>query len=134
MIPVPPYPKYTKENYETDRKNTEQRLEEFCREIVKDSDHEYQIWGGALPHLELIKCAEKDEADLIVLGSHTKEANRKWYAGSVVERTAFRAKCPVIVVTDPEALVPWDEDAPDDPAIGKEKDRMIHVFTGDRHE
>jgi len=39
----------------------------------------------------------------------------------------------VIVVTDPEALVSWDETAPNDPAIGKEKDRSIHVFTGKRH-
>ena len=55
-------------------------------------------------------------------------------AAGVVERTAFRAGCPVVVVTDPQALVSWDENAPNDPAIGKEKDRSIHVFTGKRHE
>ncbi|WP_321494020.1 universal stress protein [uncultured Desulfobacter sp.] len=133
MIPVPPYPKYTKEDSDADRKNTEKRLEEFCRDIVKDSPCAYQLWGGALPHLELVKCAEKNSADLIILGSHTKEKARKWYAGSAVERTAFRAGCPVIVVTDPESLVSWDGNAPNDPAIGKDKDRSIHVFTGQRH-
>lgn len=133
MIPVPPYPKYTKEDSEADQKNTENRLEEFCRDLIKDTDCTYQIWGGALPHLELVKCAEKNNADLIILGSHTKKQGTKWYAGSAVERTAFRAGCPVIVITDPEALISWDENAPKDPAIGKEKDRSIHVFTGKRH-
>lgn len=134
MIPVPPYPKYTKKDYEADRKNTEKRLEEFCRDLIKDTDYAYQIWGGGLPHLELVKCAEKNNADLIILGSHTKKKDSKWYAGSAVERTAFRAGCPVVVVTDPEALVSWDENAPNDPAIGKEKDRSIHVFTGKGNE
>ena len=133
MIPVPPYPKYTKEDSEADLKNTEKRLEAFCRDLIKETDYTYQIWGGALPHIELVKCAEKNNADIIILGSHTKKQGTKWYAGSAVERTAFRAGCPVIVVTDPEALVSWDENAPNDPAIGKEKDRSIHVFTGKRH-
>jgi nucleotide-binding universal stress UspA family protein len=133
MIPVPPYPKYTKEDSEADLKNTEKRLEAFCRDLIKETDYTYQIWGGALPHIELVKCAEKNNADIIILGSHTKKQDTKWYAGSAVERTAFRAGCPVIVVTDPQALVSWDENAPNDPAIGKEKDRSIHVFTGKRH-
>ena len=130
MIPVPPYPKYTKEDSEADRKNTEKRLEAFCRDLIKETDYTYQIWGGALPHLELVKCAEKNNADIIILGSHTKKQGTKWYAGSAVERTAFRAGCPVIVVTDPEALVSWDENAPNDRAIGKEKERLIDVFIG----
>ncbi|WP_289019363.1 universal stress protein [Desulfobacter postgatei] len=133
MIPVPPYPKYTKEDSEADRKNTGKRLEAFCRDLIKETDYTYQIWGGALPHIELVKCAEKNNADIIILGSHTKKQGTKWYAGSAVERTAFHAGCPVIVVTDPQALVSWDENAPNDPAIGKEKDRSIHVFTGKRH-
>lgn len=50
----------------------------------------------------------------------------------------FAAKYPdtrtLIVVTEPESLISWDENAPNDPASGKEKDRSIHVFTGKRHE
>lgn len=133
MIPVPPYPKYTKADSEADQRNTKKRLEEFCRDLIKDTEYAYQIWGGAQPHLELVKCAAKNNADIIILGSHTKKKGTKWYAGSAVERTAFRAGCPVIVVTDPAALVSWDENAPNNPAIGKEKDRSIHVFTRNRH-
>ncbi|MDX2455446.1 universal stress protein, partial [Desulfosarcina sp.] len=91
--------------------------------------HAYNIWGGALPHQEIIKCAEKNKADLIVMGSHTKKTDGKWYAGSVVERTGFRSNCPVIVITDPDALLLWDGNALSKAEIGKEKDRLIHVFS-----
>jgi nucleotide-binding universal stress UspA family protein len=63
------------------------------------------VWGGALPHLEIEKYAEKQDVDLIVMGSHTKTKEGKWYVGSVVERVSFRSICPVIVVTDPKALL-----------------------------
>ena len=93
----------------------------------------YNIWGGALPHQEIIKCAGKNKADLIVMGSHTKKSDGKWYAGSAVERTGFRANCPVIVVTDPEALLAWDESVLSESQIGKDKDRLIHVFSRHAH-
>lgn len=132
MIPVPPYPKYSSEDYDADRAATQKRLTEFCGDFIQTVPHEFQIGAGALPHLEIIKCAEKNDADLIVMGSHTKEKDRKWYAGSVVERTAFRSKCPVVVITDPAALLAWDENSRDAAAIGRDKDRTIHVFTRER--
>ncbi len=132
MIPVPPYPKYSRENYEADLAAAGKRLKNFCEPFLHDLPHDYELWGGALPHQEILSCAEQNRADLIVMGSHTKENRGKWYAGSVVERTGFRSSCPVAVVTDPGALMPWDgEDLPDK-AIGLEKDRMIHVFNKDR--
>ena len=128
MIPVVPYPKYTRADYEADLADAKQRLEKFCAKFLNDVPHEYNIWGGALAHHEIIKCAEKNNADLIVMGSHTKAKDGKWYAGSVVERTGFRANCPVIVVTDPDALLAWDESVLSESQIGQEKDRVIHVF------
>ncbi len=127
MIPVPPYPKYSHENYMADLSSTKDRLEDFCASFFDDVAHECIVWGGALPHQEIISCAEKKGADLIVMGSHTKEKQGKWYAGSVVERTAFRAVCPVVVVTDPKALLPWESKDLPDSHIGEPKDRMIHV-------
>ncbi|MDA8136487.1 MAG: universal stress protein [Desulfobacteraceae bacterium] len=128
MIPVPPWPKYSRENYEADLAATRQRLTEFCEPFFDGLPHEYAIWGGGLPHQEILSCAAKTQADLIVLGSHTKESQGKWYAGSVVERTSFRAACPVAVITDPKALMPWDGEKRPDPEIDREKDRNIHVF------
>ena len=92
MIPVPPIPKYSKTDYEADRGAAMQRLQEFCREFLENTDHEYSVRGGALPHLEILKYAEKKDAHLIIMGSHTKEKAGKWYAGSVVERVGFRSR------------------------------------------
>jgi nucleotide-binding universal stress UspA family protein len=44
--------------------------------------------------------------DIIAMGSHTKKKeDGKWYPGSAVEGVASRAPCPVVVVTDPQALL-----------------------------
>jgi len=128
MMPVPPYPKYSREDFEADRAAAQQRLETFCADFVKGVPHEYQIRAGALPHQEIVNAAEAMNADLIVMGSHTRTKDRRWYAGSAVERTAFRSNCPVVVVTDPDALLGWDE-SQDASAIGRDRDRLIHVFT-----
>jgi nucleotide-binding universal stress UspA family protein len=131
MMPVPPYPKYSREDFEADRAAARDRLAQFCADFVKGVAHEFQLRAGALPHQEIIHTAREVAADLIVMGSHTKIKDRRWYAGSAVERTAFRSDCPVVVVTDPQALLSWDENQ-DASAIGKDKDRLIHVFTRKR--
>ncbi len=131
MLPVPPYPKYSREDFEADRAAARERLETFCADAVKGVSHEYQIRAGALPHQEIVNTAREMAADLIVMGSHTKAEGQKWYAGSAVERTAFRSTCPVVVITDPAALLAWDENQ-DASAIGRDKDRLIHVFTRKR--
>ena len=129
MIPVPPIPKYSKTEYEADIVTTKKRLKEFCHEFLRETDHEYIVWGGALPHLEILKCAEKKDVDLIAMGSHTKEKAGKWYAGSVVERVSFRSKCAVVVVTDPEVLLTWKDSLTEKIKTEKDMDRSIRVFT-----
>ena len=64
-----------------------------------------------------------------MLGSHTRQSEGKWYPGSAVERVSYRANCPVMVVTDPQALRPWQDmqDALD--KAKRPKDRYIHLFT-----
>ena len=132
MIPVPPLPKYSKDDYEADRDAGEQRLREFCHEFLQGTDHEYSVRGGALPHLEILKYAEKKDADLIVMGSHTKEKTGKWYAGSVVERVSFRSRCAVVVVTDPEVLLPWEDSLTEKIHTKMDSDRSIRVFSKNR--
>ncbi|MEZ4549545.1 MAG: hypothetical protein R2874_03450 [Desulfobacterales bacterium] len=61
---------------------------------------------------------------------HTKIKDCRWYAGSA-ERTAFRSDRPAVVVTDPQAPLSRDENQ-DASVIGKDKDRLIHVFTRKR--
>ncbi len=129
MIPVPPLPKYSKADYEADTDTGKKRLQEFCNDFLQGTDHEYSVRGGALPHLEILKYAEKKGAHLIAMGSHTKEKAGKWYAGSVVERVSFRSKCAVVVVTDPEVLVTWQDSLTAKIHTEKDTDRLIRVFS-----
>ena len=108
MAPVPPSPQYSQTDYEKDINRLKKKLDEFCRAIPAEIEHDFNVWGGALPHLEILKCAGKRDADLIVMGSHTKEKGGKWYVGSAVERVSYRSTCPVMVVTDPKVLLTMD--------------------------
>jgi nucleotide-binding universal stress UspA family protein len=107
MIPIPPYPKYSRGDYEDDKHRTRERTVAFGAAYLEGMAHTCHVWGGVLPADELLLCARNVDADLIVLGSHTRERNGKWYAGSVVERVGLRARCPVITINAPEALQPW---------------------------
>ena len=129
MLPVPPLPKYSTADYEADIYSAKKNLKEFCQEFLEGIDHEYIVWGGALPHLEILKCVENKDADLIIMGSHTKEKNGKWYSGSVVERTSYRSNCPIITVTDPEVLLPWEDNLTAKIQPQKGRDRSIRVFS-----
>ena len=127
MIPVPPFPKYTRNDYTADAAHATKRLETFYENYMNDTDHRYLVRAGALPHLEILNCAVEQNIDLIIMGSHTKEKAGKWYPGSAVERVGYRADCPVIVVTDPGVLAHWDTTITTD--YQDNKDRLIHVFT-----
>jgi nucleotide-binding universal stress UspA family protein len=83
----------------------EKQLSALCKEIPKGIAHEHGICGGDRPHLEILKYAEKNSVDLIVMGSHTKQKSGKWYVGSAVEKVSSLSKCPVVVITDPKVLL-----------------------------
>lgn len=100
MLPVPPYPKYDRQQYARDRQRAQARMERFGRAHLGAIPHVCHLWGGALPYRELAKCARRCAPDAIVLGSHTKESQGKWYAGSTVEKMGAQSDCPLFVVTD----------------------------------
>jgi nucleotide-binding universal stress UspA family protein len=105
MLPIPPSTEYSQADYFRNFQITEQKLEEFCKEIPNGIKFECNVWGGAFPHLEVLEYARRQTADLVVMGSHTKESSGKWYVGSAVERVSCRSLCPVMVVSDPEVLL-----------------------------
>jgi len=104
MLPVPPCSQYTQAMYAAAIKIAEEKLETICNDIPTGIAYECNVWGGVHPHFEILKCASSKTAQAIVMGSHTKEQNGKWYVGSTVERVSYRARCPVIVITDPKVL------------------------------
>ena len=131
MLPVPPFPKYTRSDYMADEARARQRIESFYEDSLSGVDYRYLIRAGAMPHLEILKAVEENRVDLIVMGSHTKERPGKWYPGSAVERVCYRTAGPVIVITDPTALKHWQGSERD--ADRQDKDRLIHLFGGKYH-
>jgi nucleotide-binding universal stress UspA family protein len=56
-----------------------------------------EVWRGD-PALALIQGAEKNEADLIVVGSHGYSAVERFFMGSVSEKVLRHAPCSVMIV------------------------------------
>jgi nucleotide-binding universal stress UspA family protein len=112
MLPVPPYPKYTPQALQVDRQRMQKRLNALCSRLLERISHQFFLKPGARPHEELLRFAQQFGADLIIMGSHTKEKAGKWYSGSVVQQVACISQCPVMVVNGLEALSPWKFDDP----------------------
>jgi nucleotide-binding universal stress UspA family protein len=98
MLPVPPFPKYTRAAYAADTAEALERLERFGREHAAGHAYALEVGGGAQPGHDILRQALQVEADLVVLGSHTRDRRGKWYAGSVVREVSAGAACPVVAV------------------------------------
>ena len=113
MLPVPPQPEYSQKQYEADILRIRQRLEEeFRKQIPEMIDTDIDTWGGVYPDIEIMNYAQRNDVDLIVMGSHTKIKGKlqesRWYVGSAVQRVSARSVCPVVVITDPKVLKKWE--------------------------
>jgi nucleotide-binding universal stress UspA family protein len=87
---------------------TRNKLEEFYGKISEKKPDTMEIREGITPHMEILQCATDNDVDLILMGSHTKGDVPSWYIGSAVEKVSKKSTCPVLVVTDPKALVDWN--------------------------
>lgn len=84
-------------------KSPKERMKEFCK-VPEGIEFEFSISGGTLPHREILEYAREMDVDLIVMGSCTKEADKRAYVGSAVEHVSAACSCPVAVVTHPDTL------------------------------
>ncbi|MBI2216941.1 MAG: universal stress protein [Candidatus Rokubacteria bacterium] len=50
------------------------------------------------PHVEIVKAARDDKADMIVMGTHGRTGLERLLLGSVAERVIRLAPCPVLTV------------------------------------
>ncbi|MFP4476402.1 MAG: universal stress protein [Desulfatibacillaceae bacterium] len=97
MLPIPPASAYSQDDYDRDVGRAKERLDAFVREFGDYSGAGLHVWGGARPDQEIAKCVEDVNADVVVMGTHTREEGGTWYVGSAVQKTACRSMCPVIV-------------------------------------
>jgi len=105
MAVAPHSPTYPQAELEAEVSTLKKKLEEFYQVLPKEIEHEYSVRERSQPYLEILKYAREKDVDLIVMGSHTKQKEKKWYVGSAVEQVSFRSFCPIIVVTNPTALL-----------------------------
>lgn len=86
----------------------DQSLREYAREIVTQAKDHAKAMGSeqvrgfvksGRPSSTIIKFAQKQEIDLVVMGSRGTTGDVDgMFLGSVSQRVASRAKCPVLVV------------------------------------
>jgi nucleotide-binding universal stress UspA family protein len=59
-----------------------------------------------VPHREILRMARKEDIDLIIMGSHTREedvgaARYRHVIGSTMQKVAKAARCPVVIISRP---------------------------------
>jgi nucleotide-binding universal stress UspA family protein len=107
MVPVPLLEKYLQTDLEKEIYTSKEKMKNLCEVTLggKGISHECNVWEGTLPYVEILKFAREKEADLIVMGSHTREIHKTWYVGMTVEEVASRASCPVVIATHPKSVL-----------------------------
>jgi nucleotide-binding universal stress UspA family protein len=79
-------------------------IKDFCS-VPGETNAHYDIWGGTEPYRAILDYARQKDADLIIMGSRSKEREEKPYVGSAVELVSADRTFPVIVITHPDALM-----------------------------
>ena len=73
---------------------------ETTKEILNEYGISYKtkVFIHGHPSETIIEIAEKDEVDLIVMGSHGLSGIKRFMLGSVADRVSHYAPCPVLIV------------------------------------
>jgi nucleotide-binding universal stress UspA family protein len=95
MEPDPDYIEWVKE----EMKNTYDTL-------LADSENSVIEAAVGVPYREILRKARKEDTDLIIMGSHTRQedvgASRyRSIVGSTMQRVAKSARCPVVIISRP---------------------------------
>lgn len=74
---------------------------EYVSRMGDFDNYDIAVWEG-MPHVELLKFARINSADLIVMGHHTRGLDPdKAFLGTTVEQVVLRSACPVASVNHP---------------------------------
>lgn len=94
----------------------ENRLQEFCQKV------EIQIGSPCLslvsktlvqrghPIEEILRVADQEECDILVLGSHGKGFLKQTFLGSVSHGVLQRSRKPVFIIPIPSDIIGWMKD------------------------
>lgn len=85
-----------------DEAASQRKLNEFVPTDPAVS-HSHKLLHGS-PASEIVKCAEQEGVDLIVVGSHGRRGLMRMLLGSAAEGVVRKATCPVITVKQPNKV------------------------------
>lgn len=84
--------------YDAQRKWSEETLEARAEQLRQSGTKtSWRVQAGA-PHEEIVRTAEEEGADMIVMGTHGRGGLNRIVLGSVAERVIRLARCPVLTV------------------------------------
>lgn len=94
------------EMYYMDDEMTHEEMRKSLLQVVP-TDHnvpfDHMLLNGD-PATAIVEAAEKEEADLIVMGTHGRTGFTRLLMGSVAETVVRRAKCPVLTIKQPAEI------------------------------
>ncbi len=89
------------EMLESHRQRAQDKLVEYARAHLNDCSCETVAVSG-VPSAEIVKYADENQVDLIVMASNGYGPVRQLLLGSTTERVLHRANCPVLVIPSKE--------------------------------
>ena len=74
--------------------------------LLEDSDNVVIEAAVGVPYREILRKARKEDIDLIIMGSHTRQedvgaARYRSIVGSTMQKVAKSARCPVVIISRP---------------------------------
>jgi nucleotide-binding universal stress UspA family protein len=83
-------------------RNKEAKLDEIISKLGIDEKKTRVIWHEGNPVITLLELCKLNIVDLLVLGAMQKENVLRYYLGSVARRISRKAKCSVLLLTEPK--------------------------------
>jgi nucleotide-binding universal stress UspA family protein len=80
----------------------QKEIDRCCLEETRDLPNVEKTVIEGIPYEELIKFAEKEQIDLIVIGTYGRSGLERFIFGSTAERVVRKAPCAVLTVRVPE--------------------------------
>lgn len=78
-------------------------LETFCKDNLGDFTNFTTAVATGVPYEEIIRCADEQQASLIVIGTHGRTGLDHLIFGSTAERVVRSSPCPVLTIRLPNA-------------------------------
>ncbi|HEY8368047.1 MAG TPA: universal stress protein [Thermodesulfobacteriota bacterium] len=86
--------------YESQKRWAEKALAERVAALEAQGVKARSLLVVGIPADEIVKAAERERADLIVLGTHGRGPVGRFFLGSVADRVVRTAPCPVVTVRE----------------------------------